>query len=119
GEPVWEGKAIPEGLTEADLVDGLLRPEIPEQGSGQLVTVPGASAPTSAVDGAPGVVRSVRVEVEEGLAVDGEVFADRVMAILTAPGGWTTHGDLAFARTDGPADITVVLASPTTTDRLC
>ncbi len=104
--PVW--------LTEADRGDGLLSVEVPESGSGVLDVVPGsAPAPGSAP------VRTVRVEVEQGLPVDGQAFAAMVMATLNDPRGWGAQGAVTFAWTDGPADVRVVLASPATVDVLC
>ena len=67
----------------------------------------------------PGPVRSVRVEVEQGLDVDGQVFAAFVMATLNDPRSWGINGRMTFARTDGAAEIRVVLASSATVDKLC
>jgi hypothetical protein len=104
--PVW--------LSEVDRADGLLSVEVPESGSGVLDVVPGTSpAPGSAP------VVAVRVEVEQGLPVDGPAFAAVVMATLNDPRGWGAQGAMTFARTDGPADLRVVLASPATVDALC
>ena len=64
-------------------------------------------------------MRTVRVEVEDGLAVDAAAFAATVMATLNDPRGWGADGSLSFARTDGDAELRVVLASPTTVDDLC
>jgi hypothetical protein len=104
--PVW--------LSEVERADGLLSVEVPESASGVLDVVPG-SAPAPGA----GPVRSVRVEVEQGLPVDGPVFAAAVMATLNDPRGWGAGGAMTFARTDGPADLRVVLASPATVDAMC
>ncbi len=64
-------------------------------------------------------MRTVRVEVEAGLPVDGERFARLVMGILNNPQGWGHGGAMSFARTDGKADIRVVLASPDKVDEMC
>ncbi|QJW38550.1 DUF3152 domain-containing protein [Cellulosimicrobium protaetiae] len=82
---------------------------------GTLVVVPGeAPAPGG------GTVRSVRVEVEAGLPVDGEVLATAVLATLNDPRGWSGPDGVTFSRTAADdASIRVVLASPATTDRLC
>nr|WP_246280870.1 DUF3152 domain-containing protein [Cellulomonas humilata] len=106
--------ALPPGLTAADVAAGLLSSEIPESASGILTVVPGS-------DPGPGTgaVRTVRVEVEGGLAVDGAAFAATVMATLNDPRGWGADGSLSFARTDGVAELRVVLASPSTVDDLC
>jgi hypothetical protein len=104
--PVW--------LSPTDRADGLLSVDVPESGSGVLDVVPGSSP-------APGAapVRTVRVEVEQGLPVDSAAFAAMVMTTLNDPRGWGAHGEVTFARTDGPADLRVVLATPTTVDSMC
>lgn len=102
-------------VSAADRMAGLLSLDTPQHADGTLVVVPGSSpAPDPA---AP--VRTVRVEVEAGLPVDGERFARLVMGILNSPQGWGHGGALSFARTDGDADIRVVLASPDKVDEMC
>ena len=104
-----------EGLTPADRAVGLTAPGTPGSASGALVVVPGAEP-------APHPERpvlTVRVEVEDGLAVDGAVFAATVMATLNDPRGWGADGSVSFARTDSDADIRVVLASPDKVDAMC
>ena len=83
-------------------------------GTGRLVVVPGSVQ-------APGRAPSmrVRVEVEEGLGVDAQAFAEFVLATLNDPRGWGHGGTLSFARTDGPAQIRVILAAAPTARRLC
>lgn len=105
---------LPPGLTSADVAAGLLAADVPRSASGKLVVVPGS-------DPAPGAgkVRTVRVEYERGLAVDGLTFARFVMAALNDPRGWGADGRMTFARTDGKADLRVVLASPSLVDTLC
>ncbi|PFG40595.1 uncharacterized protein DUF3152 [Georgenia soli] len=95
---------------------GLTSTEVmPRSASGELVTVPGTEdAPREAA-----TVRPVRVQVEEGLPVDGNAFADFVMRVLNDERGWGHDGSVVFSRTDGPSDLSVVLASPTLTDELC
>lgn len=106
--------ALPPGLTAADVAAGLLSADVPEVAGGTFVVVPGS-------DPGPGtgVVRTVRVEVEQGLAIDGAAFAALVMATLNDPRGWGGDGSTSFARTDGDASFRVLLASPSTVDRLC
>jgi len=106
--------ALPPGLTQADVDAGLLGADVHDSASGDLVVVPGS-------DPGPrdGTVHEVRVEVEDGLPVDGAAFARFVMATLNDPRGWGADGSLSFARTDGPADIRVVLASPDKVDEMC
>ncbi|WP_460447428.1 DUF3152 domain-containing protein [Angustibacter aerolatus] len=87
---------------------------VTERGTGVLRTVPG-SVPAPG----RGTVHRVRVQVEGGVDVDPVAFADAVMATLNDPRSWGHGGRMTFARTDGRADITVVLASPDTSARLC
>jgi hypothetical protein len=106
--------ALPPGLTAQDVDAGLLSPDVVETAAGTFSVVPGT-------DPGPGTgaVRTVRVEVEDGLLVDGPAFAATVMATLNDPRGWGADGSLSFARTDGDAELRVILASPTTVDDLC
>lgn len=107
-------KSSADGLTAADRGAGLRSAAVPESGAGPLLTVAGdARAPGD------GQVRSVRVQVEKGLDVDGATFARFVMATLNDDRSWGHGGRMTFARTDGPADIRVVLASPETSADLC
>jgi hypothetical protein len=94
---------------------GLTADEVPASATGELITVPGSTeAPRTAER-----VRTVRVQVEEGLPADGEAFAGLVMDVLNDERGWGHDGSVVFARTDGDAEISVVLASGATTDVLC
>jgi len=112
--PAPDVVALPAGLTSADVAAGLLSAEVPEAADGTFVVVPGS-------DPGPGIgtVRTVRVEVEAGLAVDGALFAAIVMTTLNDPRGWGGDGSTSFARTDGDAELRVLLASPRTVDALC
>lgn len=101
-------------VTAADRSAGVLGPDVPRSGTGTRAAVPG-SAPAPGT----GLVRSVRVEVEGGLPIDGPTFAGFVMDTLDDPRGWGLGGTTTFARTDGPAEIVVVLASPDLSARLC
>lgn len=104
----------PDPRTADDVAAGLLSLDVPTSASGRLVVVPGSDpAPR------PGAVKTVRVEVEDGLDVDGALFAAYVMETLNDPRGWGAGGAFSFARTDDDADYRVVLASPTTVDQLC
>ncbi|RPF27661.1 DUF3152 domain-containing protein [Georgenia muralis] len=94
---------------------GLTADEVPAAASGNLVTVPGSAEAPRPAQG----VRTVRVQFEEGLPVDGTAFAQLVMDVLNDERGWGHDGSVAFARTDGEAEISVVLASGATTDQLC
>ena len=102
------------GLSEADRIAGILEAGTPQSAGGELLRVPGESE----APGAGELVR-VRVEVEEGLPVDGLLFAETVMAILNDEQGWGAEGTMTFARVDGDADMRVVLASPAKVDEMC
>jgi hypothetical protein len=102
------------GPDPADRLAGLLDHQVPEAGTGEFVPVPGdLPAP------GPGRVRTVRVEIERGVAVDGEAFADFVMTTLNDPRSWGRGGAMSFARTADAAPLQVVLATPETGERLC
>jgi Protein of unknown function (DUF3152) len=83
-------------------------------GSGHFAVVPGQV-------GAPGrgTLRTVRVEIEGGVPVDPGEFAAFVMATLNDSRSWGHGGTTTFARTAGPAQIVVRLASPETSAALC
>jgi len=105
---------LPPGLTQADVDAGLRSTKVATSAGGRLVVVPGSTK-------SPGIgtVHTVRVEVEEGLPVDGEAFAAFVLKTLNDPRGWGADGSMSFRRTDGDADLRVVLASPDKVDEMC
>ncbi|WP_344296456.1 DUF3152 domain-containing protein, partial [Streptomyces synnematoformans] len=85
-------------------------------GSGRLTAVPGG-------DKAPGrgaVVR-YRVDVEEGLPLDGALFATAVHRTLNDDRSWGGRGGRTFERVrpDEESDFVITLASPGTTDEWC
>nr|WP_238420666.1 DUF3152 domain-containing protein [Streptomyces taklimakanensis] len=86
------------------------------QGSGKLVTVPGR-------DEAPGSGPRVRyrVDVEEGLPLDGELFAEAVHRTLNDERSWSHGGARTFERVtaEDEADFVITLASPATTAEWC
>lgn len=99
------------------LTGGSTGAEIPYEGSGNLVIVPGEVP-------APDTSRrafTVAVRVEEGLPVNAQEFADLVLAILNDPRGWGELDGVSFGRTADPdaADAYLTLSSPTTTEELC
>ncbi len=114
-----EGATDPEerdetGLSLSDREAGILEAGTPASAGGELLRVPGETkAPGS------GELVRVRVEVEDGLPVDGMKFAETVMAILNDDRGWGHEGTLTFARVEGDADMRVVLASPDKVDEMC
>lgn len=113
-DPVMTAEASPAPQPPSgDELAGVRSREVPPRGNGATAVVAG-SVP------APGTGREhrVRVEVEGGLDVDGEAFASFVLDTLNDPRSWSRDG-LTFSRTDGDADIVVVLASPETSARMC
>lgn len=64
---------------------GLLSRDVPTPAPGTCVVVPGSSAAPGS-----GPVRTVQVEVEDGLPVDGATFADFVLRTLNDPHRWGT-----------------------------
>jgi Protein of unknown function (DUF3152) len=104
----------PDTPTAADRAAGILRRDVVEDGSGEFDVAPGSSPAPG-----PGEMHVLRVEVERDLPVDRERFAAFVLATLNDPRGWGHDGAMTFARTDGDAPVTVLLATPTTSARLC
>lgn len=114
GDGAAELPAPGSGLAESDVAAGLLSLDVPRSAGGALVVVPGAQPAPG-----PGQVRTIRIEVESGLDVDLGLFAHTVMSTLNDPRGWGADGSITFARTDGDADLRVVLASPDLVDEMC
>lgn len=86
---------------------------------GKFEVVPGkAAAPAKAAAG--GRNYTYRVEIEQGLGLDGALFADAVQQTLNDARSWAHDNKKTFARTDaGTADFVIRLASPGTTHKLC
>ena len=90
-------------------------PAVVTRGDGELVRVAGRSARAGR-----GPLRRYTVAVEGGLGIDPAVFARTVERVLADARSWGAGGRLSFQRVaDGPVSFRVVLASPSTTDRLC
>ncbi|MFG3252825.1 DUF3152 domain-containing protein [Streptomyces sp. NPDC048172] len=61
-----------------------------------------------------------RVDVEKGLPLDGELFAEAVHKTLNDKRSWAQGGERSFERVSkGDADFVITLASPKTTDVWC
>jgi hypothetical protein len=83
--------------------------------TGQLLVVPGTVAATGVRD-----KLTYRVEVEVGLSFPGPAVAAAVHRTLTDPRGWQAVEPVSFERTDrADADLRIILATPTLTDKLC
>ena len=91
---------------------------VPESASGTFA-VAGVSGSTTTRPAAEGArLTTYRVEVEGGLPFAPDEIAAEVERILSDERGWITRGHL-LVREDGPADLRILLAAPTTVDRLC
>ncbi|MDR6979450.1 hypothetical protein J2X68_006186 [Streptomyces sp. 3330] len=85
------------------------------KGSGRFDAVAG-------IDKAPGKGEkfTYRVDVEQGLGLDGELFAQAVQKTLNDPRSWAHDGARTFERIhSGKADFVITLASPGTTAVWC
>ncbi|WP_369261888.1 DUF3152 domain-containing protein [Streptomyces sp. R35] len=85
------------------------------KGSGKFGAVPG-------FDKAPGKGRkyTYRVDVEQGLGLDGALFAQAVQKTLNDDRSWAHNGGRTFERiSSGKPDFVITLASPGTTATWC
>ncbi|MFD8229223.1 DUF3152 domain-containing protein [Streptomyces massasporeus] len=84
-------------------------------GSGKFDAVPGiAKAPGA------GQKFTYRVDVEQGLGLDGELFAEAVQKTLNDQRSWAHNGARTFERIhSGEPDFVITLASPGTTADWC
>lgn len=100
---------------KGDLPGGETSKDVPPSASGNTSVLPGTWQGRGT-----GKVYFYRVEVENGLPINGETAAKSIHAILNDPRGWGgKQGEISFTRTDGQADFRIVIASPALTDRLC
>ncbi len=85
------------------------------KGSGEFDAVPGVAK-------APGAGRkyTYRVDVEQGLGLDGKLFAEAVQRTLNDDRSWAHNGARTFERVHtGQPDFVITLASPGTTADWC
>ncbi|MYZ40970.1 MULTISPECIES: DUF3152 domain-containing protein, partial [unclassified Streptomyces] len=83
--------------------------------SGRFTAVPG-------LDKAPGKGQKFRyrVDIEDGLGLDGKLFADAVQKTLNDDRSWAHNGAMTFERISGGSpDFVITLASPGTTGVWC
>ncbi|MFE3070347.1 DUF3152 domain-containing protein [Streptomyces sp. NPDC059247] len=85
------------------------------KGSGTFKAVPGfQKAP------GPGRLIRYRIDVEEGLGLDTELFASAVQKTLNDPRSWAGQGAMSFERiSSGDPRFVITLASPGTTGAWC
>lgn len=111
------GTAPPSAPTTAPEPTSTVRVEdLPVSGSGEFVGAPAAGAPFGATPH-----RRFAVAVETGIGVDVAGFAAFVDTILADERSWIGDGVTGFRRvgSDETVDFTIVVATPTTVDRLC
>ncbi|WP_435866616.1 DUF3152 domain-containing protein, partial [Streptomyces yokosukanensis] len=85
------------------------------KGSGKFETVPGFAK-------APGTGRkyTYRVDIEQGMGLDGVLFAEAVQKTLNDDRSWAHSGARTFERiSSGKPDFVITLASPGTTAKWC
>ncbi|WP_327639066.1 DUF3152 domain-containing protein [Kribbella sp. NBC_00482] len=83
--------------------------------TGKLAVVPGSNKATGVRD-----KMTYRVEIEQGVSVNGAAVAAAIHKTLTDPRGWQAVHPVSFERTDRvDADLRIILATPTLTDKLC
>ncbi|MEU4290797.1 DUF3152 domain-containing protein [Kribbella sp. NPDC026596] len=83
--------------------------------TGKLAVVPGFNKASGVRD-----KLTYRVEIEQGLSVNGAAVAAIIHKTLTDPRGWQAVHPVNFERTDKvDADLRIILATPTLTDKLC
>jgi Protein of unknown function (DUF3152) len=106
-------------------VSSAVRPrpvQVPENGSGVLVTLAGVEAGASKAPSSAEMVR-VRVQMEEGLSAalrqEPTAFAQAVVATLNDDRSWSNGGQRTFVHSDGAPDVIIILATPETTNTLC
>lgn len=89
---------------------------VPQRGSGSF-TLAGGATPTR---GSGGRLVRYQVKVENGSGQDASTFATAVDATLADPRGWTAAHQWSFQRVvGGSVDAVVLLATPSTTNRIC
>ncbi|NEA33151.1 DUF3152 domain-containing protein [Streptomyces sp. SID13031] len=83
--------------------------------TGRLLVVPGFVKATGPHD-----KLTYRVEIEDGLSLNGVLVAAAIHKTLTDARGWQSLGPVRFERTDKiDADLRVIVATPSLTDKLC
>lgn len=88
--------------------------DVPERGRGVFSVAEGLSRTSGT-----GHLVTYTIEVEAGLPLRAGKVAGKVDAILADPRGWTGTTPTALRRVTDSPTFRIMLASPTTTDRLC
>ncbi|MFF0538137.1 DUF3152 domain-containing protein [Streptomyces coelicoflavus] len=85
------------------------------KGSGKFDAIPGIAKGTG-----KGEKYTYRVDVEQGLGLDGQLFADAVQKTLNDDRSWSHNGARTFERIEsGQPNFVITLASPGTTAEWC
>jgi hypothetical protein len=111
--PVESPSAAP--LTYEQKMDKTYQLSATLKGSGRFDAIAG-------IDQAPGTGQkyTYRVDVEQGLGLDGELFAEAVQKTLNDDRSWAHNGARTFERVySGKPDFVITLASPGTTADWC
>ncbi|MFG2719662.1 DUF3152 domain-containing protein [Streptomyces sp. NPDC048416] len=88
---------------------------VPVSGPGTFTTAKASGK----VVGTGGPLRRYQVQVEDGSGVSAEQAADDIQTILSDPRSWAAHGKGRFQLVTGNADVTIKIATPRNTDKLC
>ncbi|WP_372511215.1 DUF3152 domain-containing protein [Streptomyces cylindrosporus] len=115
GRPTPSSSASVTTLTYTQKMDTKYTLSPTLKGSGKFDAIPGT-------DKAPGKGQkyTYRVDVEQGLGLDGELFAQAVQKTLNDDRSWAHDGARTFERvSSGKPDFVITLASPGTTATWC
>ncbi|MET9834077.1 DUF3152 domain-containing protein [Streptomyces sp. NPDC006385] len=115
GRPTPSGSPSVAPLTYEQKMDRTYALSATLKGSGKFDAIPG-------IDKAPGTGQkfTYRVDVEQGLGLDGELFAEAVQKTLNDDRSWSHSGARTFERIyTGKPDFVITLASPGTTAVWC
>ena len=82
--------------------------------TGELILI---EATTEVVGTGP--ITTFTVEIEDGLAIDHDCFVDEFERILFDERSWVGSGEVAWQQVATDGDFRIILASPSTTDKLC
>ncbi|MGC9544671.1 DUF3152 domain-containing protein [Streptomyces sp. UG1] len=115
GRPTPSGAPGAVPLTYEQKMAATYRIDADLKGSGEFDAIPG-------IDKGPGTGQkfTYRVDVEQGLGLDGELFAQAVHKTLNDDRSWAHNGARTFERIhSGKPDFVITLASPGTTADWC
>ncbi|MFE3829699.1 DUF3152 domain-containing protein [Streptomyces sp. NPDC059092] len=117
------GKAAPSAAATVATYSELMTRQFPLdpklKAAGSFTAVPGLAKPPGKAP-AKGQKFRYRVDIENGLGLDGALFADAVQKTLNDRRSWAHNGAMAFERiSSGESDFVITLASPGTTAFWC